>query len=292
MRTSELNKGQPILTFLAPSGANTASLGQPTKCSFHNPTTCRMLLALWNRFGQWFASSALVSNMFLITSLRNKKMHIIEIVPFIQTEMLFFSWTGDDNGKDKVVDRPFIVLIRARNMNGQRRATFINQDMNLGPAFAAVGGIVPRCFSTQRGGYRFAVDSLPFPANPSLPIVETNQGLQDFVPNALLLPSLEPLMQNTAGNTEPIAMDCFPLATCPQNVPEAIDNRPIVNPWTPWPTLLKRFGQMLFDSTPQWARDTEIVDILGLLFILAFQDAPRWTFVFGQTDCPRGASFV
>ena len=99
-------------------------------------------------------------------------------------------------------------------------------------------------------------------------------------------------MQDTAGNAEPIAMDCFPLAACPQDVPEPIDDRPIVNPWTPWPTLLKRFGQMLFDAAPQGARDTEIVDIFRLLFILAFQDAPRWTFVFGQTDCPRGASFV
>jgi hypothetical protein len=49
---------------------------------------------------------------------------------------------------------------------------------------------------------------------------------------------------------------------------------------------------MLFDAAPQGARDTEIVDIFGLWFILAFQDAPRWTFVFGQTDCPQGASFV
>jgi hypothetical protein len=49
---------------------------------------------------------------------------------------------------------------------------------------------------------------------------------------------------------------------------------------------------MLFDTAPQWAWDTEIVDILGFLFILTFQDAPRRTFVFGQTNCPRGASFV
>jgi hypothetical protein len=116
--------------------------------------------------------------------------------------------------------------------------------------------------------------------------------LQHLVPDTLLLPRLEPFMQDTAGNAEPISMDCFPLATSPQNVPEAIDDGPIISPWTAWPALLERFGQMLFDSTPQWARDTEIVDIFWLLFILAFQDAPRWTFVFGQTDCPRGASFV
>ncbi len=56
--------------------------------------------------------------------------------------------------------------------------------------------------------------------------------------------------------------------------------------------VLGVFGQMFFDSAPQWARDTEIVDIFWLLSILALQDAPRWTFVFGQTDCPQGASFV
>jgi hypothetical protein len=99
-------------------------------------------------------------------------------------------------------------------------------------------------------------------------------------------------MQHTAGNAEPISMDCFPLATSPQNVPEVIDDRPIVSPWTASPALLEWFGQMLFDSTPQWARDTEIVDIFWLLFILALQDAPRWTFVIGLTYCPQGASFV
>ena len=99
-------------------------------------------------------------------------------------------------------------------------------------------------------------------------------------------------MQDTTGNAEPIAMDCLPLAACPQNVPEAVDDCPIVSPWAPWPSFFARFGQMLFDAAPQWARDTEIVDIFWLLIILAFQDAPRWTFVFGQTDCPRGASFV
>jgi hypothetical protein len=107
-----------------------------------------------------------------------------------------------------------------------------------------------------------------------------------------MLPRLEPFMQNTSGDTEPIAMDGFPLAACPQNVPEAVDDCPIVSSWSPWPPFLGRFGQMLFDTAPQWARDAEIVDLFGLLFILAFQDAPRWTFVFGQTDCPQSASFA
>jgi hypothetical protein len=49
---------------------------------------------------------------------------------------------------------------------------------------------------------------------------------------------------------------------------------------------------MFFNAPPQRPRNTEIVDIFRLLFILVFQDAPRWTFVFGQTNCPQGASFI
>ena len=206
--------------------------------------------------------------------------------------MLFFRRARDHNREDQVINRPFVMLVSAGKMHRQRRAPLVNQNMNLGPAFTAVGGIASRSLSTQRSGDRFAVDSLPFPANPLLPIVEANHRLQDFVPDSLLLPRLEPFMQDTTGNAEPIAMDCFPLTTCPQNVPEAIDDCPIVSPWAPWTSFLERFGQMLFDATPQWARDTEIVDIWRFLFILAFLDAPLWTFVFGQTDCPRGASFV
>jgi hypothetical protein len=251
-----------------------------------------MLLVIWDRFGQWFAPSAPVGNMFLIMSLRNETMHIIVIVPFIQTEMLFFSWASNDNGKDKVIDRPFIVLIGASNMNRQGRATFVNQDMNLCPALAAVSGIVSSCFSTQRGWHRFAIDSLPFPANPSLPIVETNHGLQDFVPNTLLLPGLETLMQNTAGNTEPIAMDSLPLTTCPQDIPEAIDNCSILDTRTSWPAFLRRFGKMLFDPTPQGTWNAEIIDICWLCVTLVFvHDAPRWMMFFRKDNSPQGASF-
>ena len=206
--------------------------------------------------------------------------------------MLFFRRARDHNREDQVINRPFVMLVSAGKMHRQRRAPLVNQNMNLGPAFTAVGGIASRSRSAQRSGHRFAVDSLPFPANPALPIVKANHRFQDLVPDTLLLPRLEPFMQDTARDAEPISMDSFPLAACPQNVPEPIDDRPIVSPWTPWPPFLGRFGQMLFDAAPQWAWDTEIVDILGFLFILTFQDAPRWMWVFGQTYFPRGVSFV
>lgn len=38
------------------------------------------------------------------------------------------------------------------------------------------------------------------------------------------LPSLEPLVQNAAGNMEPFFFDGFPLAFCPKHMPDAIQN--------------------------------------------------------------------
>ena len=292
MRTSELHKGQPIIAFLAPSGANTTPLAQPAKRSFHDPSSCRMLLLFRNWFWQWFAATPSVSDVFLIIGFGNKTVDIVEIIPFIQTKMLFFRRTRDHNRENQVINRPFVVLVSTGEMHRQRCTSLINQNMNLGTAFTPVSRIASRCFSAQRCRYRFAVDSLPFPANSALPIVKANHRLQHLVPDTLLLPGLEPFVQDTAGNTEPIAMDCFPLAACPQNVPEAVDDCPIVSSGASRPASFGRFGQMFFDATPQWSRDTEIVDILGFLFILVFQDAPRWTFVFGQTNCPQGASFI
>ncbi len=292
MSTSKLHKGQPILTFLAPTCANTASFRQPTECPFHHPTACRMLSVIWNGFRQWFAASPLVGNMFLIVSLGDEKMDIIEIIPSIQTEMLFFRRASDHDGKDKVVDRPFIMLIGAGNMHRQRRAPFVNQDMNLGAAFTPVSGIASSSFSAQRRLNRFAVDGLPLPANSPLPIVETNHCLQNLVPDTLLLPGLEPFVQNAARNAEPITMDGFPLAARPQNVPEAVDDRTIVGTWASWASFLRRLGQMLLDATPQWAWNTEIIDMLWLCVTLIFvNDTPRWNRFFRKDNFPRGVPF-
>jgi hypothetical protein len=251
-----------------------------------------MLHVFRNWFWQGFAATSSVGDVFLIIDFGNKTMNIVEIIPFIQTKMLFFRRTWDHNGENQIINRPFIVLVSPGKMHRQRRASLINQDMNLGTVFTAVSGIASRCFSAQRCRYRFAVDCLPLPTNSALPIVKANHRLQHFVPDTLLLPGLEPFVQDTAGNAKPIAMDCFPLAACPQNVPEAVDDCPIISSGASRPASFGRFGQMFFDATPQRSWDTEIVDILGFLFILVFQDAPRWTFVFGQTNCPQGASFV
>lgn len=292
MRTSELHKGQPIITFLAPTSANATSFRQPTQSSLNDPTTRRIFFVIWNWFRQWFAASPSMSNMLLVISLCHKKVHVIEIITFIQTEMLFFRWPVYHNRNDKVINRPFIMLICTGNMNRQRRTPLINQDVNLCPAFAPIGGIISCFLSTQRRWHRFAVDCLPFPTDPSLPIVETNHRLQDFLPNALLLPSLEPFMQDAAGNTKPIFVNCFPLTACPQDVPEAIDDGSIVGTRSSWTSPFGWLGQMLLDATPQGAWDSEIIDILWLCATLVFiNDAPPWMKFFRKDNSPRGASF-
>lgn len=251
-----------------------------------------MFLVIGNRFWQWFAAASSVGNMFLIIGFGDKDMNIVEIIPFVQTKMLLFRGACDRNGKDKVVNRPFIMLIRSSDVNRQWRTAFINQDMNLGTAFAPVSGAASSGFSAQRRRNRFAVDGLPLPANSPLPIVETNHCLQHFVPDSLLLPRLEPFMQHTAGDAEPIPMDSFPLAAGPQNVPEAIDDSPVIGTRPSRPSFLGWLGQMLLDTTPQWTWDTEIIDILWLYVTLIFVNGtPRWNRFFRRDNFPRGVSF-
>jgi hypothetical protein len=93
----------------------------------------------------------------------------------------------------------------------------------------------------------------------------------DLFPDGLFLPSLETLMNDTARNTKPVSVNGFPLATGPQNVPDAIQYGTIVSTGTSWTTVLCLFGQVLLHSAPQSARHTKIVDILGLCDTISFQ---------------------
>lgn len=292
MSTRELNKGKPILRFFAPTRTDTAPFCQPAERALHDPTAGWMFLLIRDRLRQRFASAPTVTDVALVVGLRNHLVDISRIIRFVQAQVLFACRSVNDNREDKIVHRPFIVLIGAGDVNRQGCPSFIDQDVHLRPTLASVCWIAACRLATQGRGNRLAVDSLPLPANSFLSGIETDQTSHDLPPNALLLPCLESLVQDTAGDTEPLSMNSFPLTTSPQHVPDAIDNSPVVGPRPARSRLLWRFGQIHFDAAPQWARDAEIVDIFGLLFILAVQDAPRWTFVFGQTDCPQGASFV
>lgn len=242
MSTSKLHKSQPILALFAPTGANGAPFSQPAKSALNDPTTSRMLVFLSNRVREWFASPPSVGNIPLITSLADQLMNIRRIVRFIQTKMFLLVGRGNHNGNDQFSHRPFIMSIGSGDVDGQRRTPLVNQEMNFRPSLASVSWIASCIRTVQRGRNRFAIDSLPFPTDALLSMIEACQGTENLVPDTLLLPCLEPLMQDAAGDTKPCFVNRFPLASCPQNVPEAIDNGAIINARSTGGTLLGLLG--------------------------------------------------
>jgi hypothetical protein len=292
MSARELNKGEPILWLFAPAGADTATFCQPAERALHNPTTGRVFFVIWYWLWQRFASAPTVTDMALVIGLRHQLVDVSRIICFVQAQVLFACWSGDNNREDEVVDRPFIVLIGTGDVDRQWCPSFVDQDMYFSPTLASVCWITPRGLSTQRRGDRFAVDGLPLPADSSLARIETNQAPHNLLPDTLLLPGLESLVQHTTGDAEPLSVNGFPLATSPQHVPDAIDDSPVVGPRPARSRLLWRFGQMYFDAPPKRAWNTEVIDILWLCATLYFaDDAPRETFVLSKDNSLRSASF-
>ena len=178
------------------------------------------------------------------------------------------------------------------DVNGQRRSPFINQDVYLGPTLASVCWITSCGLPTQWRGNRLAVDSLPLPADSTLAGIEADQAPHDLLPDTLLLPGLESLVQHAARNTKPVSVDGFPLATSPQHVPDAVDDRPVVGTWPSRSWFLGWLGQVSLDSAPEWAWNLEVIDILWLCATLYFADgAPREMLVLHKNNSLRGASF-
>ena len=65
--------------------------------------------------------------------------------------------------EDQVGDRPLVVLVGATDVDGQRRTPLIDQDVDLGAQFGAIGRVFARIAAAQGGGARAAVDRLPPP---------------------------------------------------------------------------------------------------------------------------------
>jgi hypothetical protein len=143
----------------------------------------------------------------------------------------------------------------------------------------------------QWSGDSFAVGGLPLPADMSLAAIEAGHGAEEFVKDALSLPGLEALMEDAARNTEPVSMDSLPLATGPQDVPDAIDDGAVVSTGTAWSSPVGWLGQMFFDSTPQGTWDSKVIDIAWFCVMLVLvQNAPRGMVVLVKHTFPQGAS--
>jgi hypothetical protein len=91
---------------------------------------------------------------------------------------------------------------------------------------------------------------LPFPADVPFARIEAHARLKDCFPETLLLPSLKAIMQYAARDTEPVFMHRFPLAACPQDVPNTVQDGTLICSWATWATVSRRFRQKLFDLAP------------------------------------------
>ena len=160
--------------------------------------------------------------------------------------------TPDSNG-------PLVMLIGATDVDGQRCTPLIDQNVDFGAQFGAIGRVFARLTATQRRSTRPAIHGLPAPLNATLTAIELDQGLKDLVPDAQFLPSLEPLMQHAAGNTKPVTMHSLPLAAGPQDVPNPIQYGPIANA-RPARLGWRRFRrQLALHPAPQIARHLVVV---------------------------------
>ena len=85
MGTSELNKRQPILSFLAPADTQAAPFSEPTQSAFHNPTsgweTC--LTGNGTVINDRFTTSSAMLDMGDVTCLFDEFMDVWIIVPLV-----------------------------------------------------------------------------------------------------------------------------------------------------------------------------------------------------------------
>jgi hypothetical protein len=191
----------------------------------------------------------------------------------------------------QVIQRPFIMLVSTGNPNRQGSTALVYQKMNFAALFGPVGGIVTRFAAAQGRRARSAVYSLPFPLNTPLAPVETEQRTKNLLPNPLLLPGLKAFMQDTARSAKPLWLDGFPLATRPQDIPDAIHDGSVGLPRTTWSRLAFLVGKVLFGNSPHLSWHSKVVRAFWFCGIL-FHDASRLVLVWENRILSRMRLFV
>jgi hypothetical protein len=194
-------------------------------------------------------------------------MDIIVVIAFVCTQMLFNFvrvWAFNYNGNDEVIRRPLVMLIGPCNVKSKRGTLFVDQQVDLAAPFASIGRVFARFFASQRRWARLTVNRLPLPANFSLGLIVQHHLTQHIPKDTLFSPSLETLVNHTAGHTKPVLVNRFPLTACPQHIPNAIQRGSIISAGPSWANLLWLRWKELLDRFPQFIRYLEVVDIFRL----------------------------
>jgi hypothetical protein len=153
--------------------------------------------------------------------------------------------------------------------------------MDFTARFGSIGGIIARITAAQRGWTRTAVHRLPFPQDMFLPAIKAQHRTEELIPDASLLPGLKAFMQDTAGYTEPIFMNRFPLAAGPQDIAEAVHNLMVGFPGSTGTGGMRLFGKVLFGDAPKLRWNTKEVH-LRRFYGMLFHDVPRFRMVFSK----------
>jgi hypothetical protein len=167
----------------------------------------------------------------------------------------------------------------------------INQNVNFATSLGSIGWVCACFVPTQRGSAGATVNRLPFPLDASLATIETQQRAKYLLPDPLLLPGLKSLMQNTARNTKPGAINGFPLASSPQNKPQTVHHGPIRLSAASCSGLPFLFGKVLFGNSPQRTWNLTIVRAARFYDIL-FHDVSRLVLVWRNRILSRIRPFV
>src|SRR5512145_3143342 len=99
-----MNKSEPVLRLLTPTGGHAAPFCQPGKGTLHHPTTSRERFLTWNgTLFFWFVSFSPMFDMLNIVLPTDDFMNIFKIVASVCTKMLFAVRSLGDDMYDQVL---------------------------------------------------------------------------------------------------------------------------------------------------------------------------------------------
>jgi hypothetical protein len=296
MGTGKTDKREPVLYLFAPTGADTASLSEPGEGAFDHPASSRIAQFAGNgtfRLFRFVAPSTML-DMRGILRLFKRLVDIIVIVAFVRTQMLlnFFRVRSlDYNREDEVVGRPFVMLVGGCQMDCQRRAKFIYQNVDFGSTLASVGRILACFFTTKWGRARLAINRLPFPANSLyLSIIQHHLG-QRRLKNAQFPPQLETVVEGGATYTKPTSLNRFPLASRPHDVPDAVQHCSIIGWRAAWQTRSFAYWKQMLNPVPQFIRHFKVVHVFRFCVTILVQDVFSLEVGFGKPILLLNTSF-
>jgi hypothetical protein len=277
MRTSKLNERQPVFGFLTPTDAQATTFRQPTEGTLNDPTPGRELGFAWHGavLKDRFTAATAMFNVRHIAFLFDKLMDIRKVIAFIKTHMLLdlYGIRSRHNNRDNhFIDQPLVMGVRARNIDSQGSAAPIHENVDFTASLAAVHRTFAGIFASQRRWTRFAIDGLPRPLDTSALVIKLRELPHQTLKYATVLPFLKTVMDRRTTHAKPVLVDCFPLATCPQHIPDPIHHSSVIRSFSPWSFVFWLLWQEPSQPPPQRAWHSKIIDILWLLGMILVQD--------------------